>query len=153
MILYASMKTYSTQITVGAEHLDKGDHANWLAQLAIAEKVHFELRDMLGIGLDTLMEGHGLFLVMHKISDVFYRRQLRCGDIIDVSITVWISGPTRLEFHCLFYKDEKISTEMSWVMPLVSMESERLCKIPQWMIEIIGTENPETPAKQPASND
>ncbi|MES3005644.1 MAG: thioesterase family protein [Patescibacteria group bacterium] len=145
------MKTYSTQIRVEAEHLDKGDHANWLAQLAIAQEVHFAFRNQLGLGLDEMKEKYNLFLVMANVKDVFYRRQLRLGDVLDVNITMWISRLTSLEFHCLFYKDGKVATEMSWVMPLVSVETERLCKIPQWMIEVIGTEKPEPSRLQPAS--
>lgn len=137
------MTTYSVQVRIGVEHLDKGDHANWLAQLAIAQKVHHSLRDQLGFGLEEMKETHKLFLVMGNVKNVFYRKQLREGDVIDVQITVWISSRTTLEFHCLFYKDGKVATEMNWVMPLVSVETERPCKIPEWMVNIIGTEKPE----------
>ncbi len=145
------MKTYSTQIRVEAEHLDKGDHANWLAQLAMAQEVHFAFRNQLGLGLEEMKDKHRLFLVMANVKDVSYRRQLRLGDILDVRITMWISRLTSLEFHCLFYKDEKVATEMSWVMPLVSVETERLCKIPQWMIDVIGSEKPGPSHLHPAS--
>ncbi len=145
------MKTYSTQVRVEAVHLDKGNHANWLAQLAMAQEVHFSLRDKLGLGLEEMKEKHKLFLVMANVKDVFYRKQLRKDDILDVQITVWISSRTSLEFHCLFYKDGKVATEMRWIMPLVSVETERLCKIPQWMIDVIGLEKPELHHLQPAS--
>lgn len=137
------MKTYSAQIRVEAMHLDKGDHANWLAQLAMAQEVHFSFRNQLGIGLEEMKEKYKLFFVMQNVKDVFYRKQLRLGDVVDVQLTMWISRPTSLEFRCIFYKEGKIATEMSWVMPLVSVETERLCRIPQWMIDIIGPEKPE----------
>lgn len=145
------MKTYSTLWQVEAKHIDKGDHANWIAQLTIAQEAHCTFRDQLGIGVDFLKETHGIFFVMANVKDVSYRRQLRLGDTFDVAMTMWISRTTSLEFHCLFYKDEKVATEMSWVMPLVSMETERPCKIPQWMIEIIGTEKPKSFHHKPAS--
>ena len=136
------MKTYSTTITVEAEHLDKGDHANWRSQLGIAEDVHHAFRDQIGIGLERLKEQHRLFLVMRHVRDVFYRQQLRLGDVITVTMTLWIASRTAVEFHCLFHKEERVATEMSWVMPLVSSTSERPTKIPDWMIEIIGLEKP-----------
>ena len=136
------MRTYSTQRTVAAEHIDKGDHANWIAQLAIAQEVHFDFRDTLGLGLDALKNEYKLFLVMGSVKDVSYRKQLRLGDVLDIEIRVWIPRQTCLEFSCVFKSHGKIATEMSWVMPLVSMESERLCKIPQWMTDIIGIEKP-----------
>ncbi|MDQ5911912.1 MAG: hypothetical protein QG568_125 [Patescibacteria group bacterium] len=136
------MKIHSTQIRVEAKHLDKGDHANWLAQLAMAQEVHLAFRNQLGIGLEVMKEKYKLFFVMQNVKDVFYRSQLRLGDVLDVRLTMWISRPTSLEFHCIFYKEDKIATEMSWVMPLVSVETQRLCRIPQWMINIIGTEKP-----------
>lgn len=145
------MKTYSTQLRVEAEHIDKGDHANWLAQLAIAQEVHFAFRNQLGIGLEELKEKHKLFLVMANVKDVSYRKQLQLGDMLDIHITMWISRLTSLEFRCFFYKDGKIATEMSWVMPLVSVETERLCKIPSWMTEVIGTEKPDDSNLQPAT--
>lgn len=136
------MKTYSTQFTVGAEHLDKGDHANWLRQLAIAEDMHHSFRATLGIGLELMKEEHGLFLVMGHVKDVYYRKQLRRGDVVDAEITAWISSRASLEFHCLFRIAGQTVTEMSWVMPLVSFDSEGLCKIPPWMTDIIGSEKP-----------
>lgn len=142
MLLYFSMKTYSTQVRVEAEHLDKGDHANWLAQLAIAQEVHFAFRDQLGLGLEDMKVKYKLFLVMGTAQQA-WRKQLREGDMVDIHITVWISSRSTLGFQCLFQKDEKMVTEMSWVMPLVSVQTERLCKIPQWMVDIIGSEKPD----------
>lgn len=145
------MKTYSTQIRVEATHLDKGDHANWLVQLAIAQEVHLTFRDQLGLGLEYMKETHKLFLVMGTAQQS-YRIQLRERDVFEVNMTMWVSSRTTLGFHCLFRKDERVATEMSWVMPLVSAETERLCKIPQWMIDIIGLEKPEINHCQPASS-
>ncbi len=129
------MKTYSTQFRVEEAHLDKGNHMNWLAQLAIAQELHFQFREELGLGLEELQTKHNLFLVMGVVKDVTYRRQLRCGDIVDVEMTMSILSLTRLEFHCTFRIHGQTATEMSWVMPLVS--GERPAKIPMWMTTII----------------
>ena len=144
------MKTFSTQVRVGAEHIDRGNHANWRAQLAIVEDVHFSLRQELGLGLEQLRENCDLFLMMYNVKDIFYRKELRLGDMIDVEIVMWISGRTCLEFRCLFKKDREIATEMSWVMPLVSVNNGRPHKIPQWMIDAIGVEKPDFAKSLPA---
>ncbi len=137
-----TMKTHSAQIRVEATHLDRGDHANWLAQLAIAEQVLDSFREQLGIGLEEL-QVRGFFLVMRKVNDVFYRKQLRLGDVLEARLTMWISRPISLGFRCLFSKDGEVATEMNWEMPLVCAQRGRPCKIPSWMVEIIGTEKPE----------
>lgn len=138
------MKTLSTKVTVGAEHIDIGDHANWIAQLKIAQDAHFAIRKTLGLELEKLKIEHELFFVMSHVKNISYHRELRLGDTLDVRITMWISRPTSLEFHCLFYKEDGVvATKMNWVMPLTSTKTRRICKIPAWIVEIIGTEKPE----------
>lgn len=144
------MKTYSTQFRVEAEHLDKGDHVNWLVQLKVAQNAHFAFRELLDLGLEILKEKHGLFLIMRAVKNVTFHRQLRLDDLVDVHVTMWISSLTTIEFQCFFYQKGALATEMSWVMPLISVKTRRLCKIPPWMIATIGNKKPETPPTTPA---
>ncbi len=146
------MKTYSARRKVEKEHIDEGNHANWRAQLAIAEEVHFAFREGLGFGLDEL-QTKGLFLVMRNVKDVEYLRQLRLGDILNIQMMMWVYTRCRLGFHCTFEKqgDEKVATEMLWEMTLISEETERPLKIPDWMANAIGREIPEVLQKKLAS--
>ncbi|TAK58150.1 hypothetical protein EPO17_00245 [Patescibacteria group bacterium] len=144
------MKTYSTQFRVEAEHLDSGNHANWLIQFKVAQNVHFAFRELLDIGLERLKEKHELFLVMRTVKDVTFHRQLRLDDLVGIHMTMWVSSRTTLEFRCCFYTGEKLATEMSWIMPLVSTKTGRPCKIPSWMIDTIGADKPEASPHTPA---
>ena len=136
------MKTYSSLLWVEAKYLDKGKHANWIKQLEIAQEQHFALRENLGLGLEYLKDVHGLFLVIRTVRQQ-YHDQLRLDDVCEIETTVWVSGYASLEFTCVFFKDKKIVTEMSWIMPLVSMKTDGLVKIPLWMKDAIGPEKPE----------
>jgi acyl-CoA thioesterase FadM len=132
------MQTYSTQRTVRKEHLDEGEHANWLQQLAIAQDVQYEFRKKLGFELDFLKNEHKMFFVMGKLKDVSWRRQLRLGDVIDIEMTVWVASRSSLEYKCVYRIDGQIATEMHWVMPLISMERNKPVGIPEWIKEIVG---------------
>ena len=138
------MKTYSTQRRVEEKHIDKGNHANWLSQLRIAEEVQFAFRDELGIGLETLQEKHGLFLVMRTVSDVHYCRELRLGDTVNIMMTMWVLRPVSFGFECIFRKGNDVVTTMQWEMPLISATTGKVCLIPHWIKESIGLEKPES---------
>jgi acyl-CoA thioesterase FadM len=140
------MRSRSTRVRVSAEHVDAGNHLNWLAQLRIVQEVHFELRDELGLGLDLLKSRHGLFLVMGRIHEVAYQRQLRFNDLIDVRVTIWPSRPTCFELTAEIVSEGRLASSMNWTMPLVTMATGRLSRIPVWMIEAVGSEIPERSA-------
>lgn len=120
------------------KHIDSGDHANWLAQLAIAQECHFALRDELGFGLDQLKE-HGLFLVMRKVSDVEYLSQLRLGDEIDVATTVLLERRIGLDFSCEFKLGGEVVTRMKWFMPLINQVTNSVARIPPWIMEKVNS--------------
>lgn len=134
---------YLTQFTVESKHLDRGDHANWLQQLAVAEQIHHAFREALGLSLDTLQVEHKLFLVMGLVEKVRYKRQLRLADVVEAKLNMWVAKDRKsLRFSCSFSKllkgKVKPATEMSWTMPLMS-DKGRSIEIPQWMIDIIET--------------
>jgi acyl-CoA thioesterase FadM len=139
------MRTHCTDLRVEAAHIDAGDHANWLAQLRIAQDAHFALRDEVGLGLDFLKSRHGLFLVMGRIHDVTFHRQLRLHDRVEVRLKMWRSRATCFELSAELLHDGHSASTMSWTMPLVSMTTGRLCRIPQWMVDIVGDERPVVP--------
>jgi acyl-CoA thioesterase FadM len=139
------------KLRVEAAHIDAGEHVNWLAQLRIAQDVHFALRDEAGLGLDSLKARHGLFLVMGRIHDVSFHRQLRLNDVIEVHLKMWRSRATCFELSAEIRHDGRSASTMSWTMPLVSIATGRLCRIPQWMIDVVGDESPAAPAASSAT--
>lgn len=134
------MRTYTARVRVEPKHLDAGDHVNGLAQLKIAEDVHFALRDEVGLGLECLQLQHGLFLVMGRIYEVAYHRQLRLDELIEVRLTMWAARATCFDFTADFFLDDRCASTMRWTMPLVSTSNGRICRIPAWMFEIVGAE-------------
>jgi acyl-CoA thioesterase FadM len=143
------MRTLSKEMRVGAEQVDAGDHLNWLAQFTIVQEVHFALRDELGLGLDALKSRHGVFLVMGKISEVTFRRQLRLNDPMGVRVTIWAARATCFEFVAEILSAGHVASTMRWTMPLISMATGRLCRIPPWMLDAIGAAKPQDLAGSP----
>lgn len=136
------MKTCTIRRRIEVEHIDSGNHANWLAQLKIAQECHFTLRDQLGLGLDCLKKEHDLFLVMRKVEEVEYLHQIRLGQEVDVEITMFIAGKVRLGFFCEFKLAGKVVTKMQWFMPLIILSTDRPARIPDWIRAIIGDKIP-----------
>jgi acyl-CoA thioesterase FadM len=138
---------------VEPHQVDAGEHVNWLAQLKVVEAVHFALREELGLGLDALKDKHGLFLVMGRIDEVTYRRQVRVNDLIEVSVKIWPSRATCFELSAEIVSEGRLASTMRWTMPLVSMATGRPCRIPSWMIEVVGAEGSDdrAPAVAPAA--
>jgi len=129
------MRTYSTQVKVEPAHLDAGNHVNWLAQLKITERVHFALREEIGLGIELLKSDYGLFLVMGRIHDCAYQRQLRAGDLIDIEMRMWRSRPTCFEFTASLSCRGQSAAVFRWTMPLVALATGRICVIPEWMVD------------------
>jgi acyl-CoA thioesterase FadM len=140
------MRAHSMHIRVAAEQVDGGDHLNWLAQLQLVQEAHFALRDELGLGLDALKEQHGLFLVMGRIHEVTYRRQLRLHDAVEVRVRLWPSRATCFELDAELVSGGRIAATMRWMMPLISMATGRPCRIPAWMLEAVGAGAPDARA-------
>lgn len=133
------MNTYTTTMVVGAEHLDAGEHVNWRAQLAIAEAVHFQLREQLGLGLESLKKDHDLFLVMHEVGPIKYIKPIREGDTIAITVTVQVSKITRLDFECEFKVKGEVVTRMKWQMPLIKFSTSKFSRIPDWIRQRLAT--------------
>lgn len=143
-----TMRTFNTTVTIEEKHLDAGQHANWLQQiyiaimqLQIAVEVHFMFRKKLGIGLETLLSEHHLFLVMRKVENVEYFRELELGDEVTVVMIMGQYSQTRIFFRAEFSVGGKVATRMMWVMPLVKKDpatgQSRPCRLPEWMIQIL----------------
>jgi acyl-CoA thioesterase FadM len=145
------MREHVVQVKVEPAHIDAGNHVNWLAQLQIAQAAHFALREQLGLGLEPLKTRHGLFLVMGRIHDVAYHRQMRLGEVIDVRIRIWPSRSTCLELSAELVCGGRLAATMSWTMPLISMATGRLCRIPAWMLEAVGAGESEAPTSSPGT--
>ena len=136
------MKTFNSQFRVESSHIDRGNHANWRAQLAVAEEIHFNVRERhYDLGLELLRQNHNLFLVIQKQSAI-YLRQLLLGDVVDVSTTISIVRPTVLRFDFMFLKDKQIATEISWLMSFVSADAGKPRKSPEWVTVAIGPGEP-----------
>ncbi len=118
-----------------AKHIDEGGHANWRAQLEIAEECHFRLREELGLEIERLSCQSKLFLVMREVYDVKYSGQLRLGDEIKISISVSVEKKSGLTFSCEFKKDDKPVTQIKWFMAVLDQTKNRAVRVPQWMSE------------------
>ena len=112
-------------------HIDAGNHANWIAQLKIAEDIHFQIRRDLGLDLETL-KIKDMFLVMGT-QNGRWLDQIRLCDEIQIEMSVWVYSRTRLGFHAIFKKDNKVLTELDWVMPLIKISTGKPIAIPEYI--------------------
>lgn len=137
------MKTHTTQFVVAQEHIDGGGHFNTVIQIVCAYRLHDELRALLGLSLEFLRDTHDLMLIMSWIKDIRYRSQVYEGAHVDATISIWIESRIAFGFKCVYSHNGRIATEMCWLMPLSSITTKKIVRIPTWIIDIIGPEKPE----------
>lgn len=130
------MIQFQTQRVVGSEHIDAGNHANWRAQLSIAESVHFELRNKHGFDLEQL-RAHGLFLVISSVKKVDYFRPLKLGDVIDTDVMLYVCSKCCINVEIRFYREKEPVTRFIWVMAMTSDATGKPRRIPNWLIDTI----------------
>ncbi len=125
------MKTFLTAQTISSQHIDAGDHANWLAQLKIAEDIHFKIRQNIGLDIETL-KIKDMFLVMGTQSTRWIN-QIRLDEKIQIEMSIWVYSRTRLGFHAIFTRDGKVLTELDWIMPLIKISTGKPIAIPEYI--------------------
>lgn len=134
---HIKMKTFLTSQTISSQHIDEGNHANWLAQLKIAEDVHFQIRQNIGLDLETL-KTKDMFLVMGMQSG-HWINQIRLGEEIQIEMSIWVYSRTRLGFHAIFRRGVKVLTELDWMMPLIKISTGKPIAIPEYIKSKIET--------------
>lgn len=140
MIHLFRMKEYVGQIIIRVEHIDeKRNHAGLVGQSAIVVEVLTDFMATLDFGLDALRENSTCCFMATRIKDMAFRKQLLLGDVVTINVLMWVTENYNLEFFIKFIKAGKVATETRMVMNLVNTESGYLVKIPQSIIQIVGS--------------
>ena len=131
------MEEFNGSFVVSQPQIDAGKHMNWLKQLEEAERQHFLFRENLGLGLETLQSHHDLFLLMYKVTDVKYTRQLRVGETVRVVIKISKVKRSSLQFICYFYCESELTTTFTWIMPFIQFSTNSVVERPDWVNDLI----------------
>ncbi len=132
------MKKFTTFRTIGPDAIDGLGHVNFAKLQLLALDAFEEYRLSVGVGIESLLQDHGLALVLRR-SLADYKKELFEGDHVEIEVQMRLRGELILLCYAQFRIGSKLKATCKWVMAMIHISGEDrtlVKKMPEWIRQV-----------------